>query len=827
MTRFLSGGNRFLGLPNLIGQGRPHPVPIALDPAKYEGAAIYGEDGQLYFSNRFDWIIPSEDVEISRPSARIPTTAEEQTQLRLSLFRSPAGLAQSGILFQISINDENFDDADERIVMDEFASLYQIAYPDDGFEPGDSIFWRARYLASEGGQSEFSVPIRQTFPELINRPSALTPVNANVGAVRVTEYDSAPIFGLNYFQTETQFYTSDGEQLLATVTHGNGGRTIAPTLPEMPEGTLFLYRSRYAGRVDVASPIRYSDWSTPRAFFNGVGAMLLEYNLDTALNRTVNLPIGVYDATDLNVTVNWGDGSPEETFTTGGVKSHVYEAEDGPIVNVSIRGSMRQYGGNTNQAGLKRVDNWGLKLQLTSLREALRNTGPTLEYVQPDLPPEVTSIRGLFQGATLTNAGLSIADLGTSNITGFGSVFEAANSNKPITNWDTGNATTLRHFCYGNSTFNQPVGHLNVSKVVDFSGAFGAPAGTNMIFNQSVNSWDVSNGEFFDYMFGVPSGFASSQFSYDQPQDLWTPVKAKSMVAMYRGTIADGTGSVFNQNIGSWYTPLLENINDFAFRSLFNNGGSPSINNWHTPSLTSATRAFQESAFNQPLNDWDMSSMITAPGMLRNTPFNHPVDKWDMRNATSLRAILSNNVFNQDVSMWVLNPDGVDINGPSGTRTFGSALSVNNASKLLVGWANRINDDNGPRSLTFRFDRNYDNRSFASDFPGGRFSDAVTARAWLTASRSVIVSDAGNATADGTYLWNAANSTYVNSSTDWHFIKVGGIWELRDDSNAVQATSGEGDRSEPYLETWGGALASATLLLGGAGWTIIGGSNVS
>ena len=160
-VKYGSGKGKF------VGQSIVYSIPIPLDATQHFGAVIVTDDGQLYYSNGFDWIIPTEDVEISRPSARVPTNATEQSQLRISEFRSPAGLTQTGILFEISANGVDFTGAETRTVTSTFATSYQLLYPEDGFDPGDEILWRAKYLGSDGAQSDFSIPYRQFFPDLI------------------------------------------------------------------------------------------------------------------------------------------------------------------------------------------------------------------------------------------------------------------------------------------------------------------------------------------------------------------------------------------------------------------------------------------------------------------------------------------------------------------------------------------------------------------------------------------------------------------------------------------------------------------------------------
>ena len=54
--------------------------------------------------------------------------------------------------------------------------------------------------------------------------------------------------------------------------------------------------------------------------------------------------------------------------------------------------------------------------------------------------------------------------------------------------------------------------------------------------------------------------------------------------------------------------------------SAFNNGGSDSIRNWNTSSVTDMYRTFSRcTGFNQPLDGWDVSSVTTFVNFLYNT----------------------------------------------------------------------------------------------------------------------------------------------------------------------------------------------------------------
>ena len=117
----------------------------------------------------------------------------------------------------------------------------------------------------------------------------------------------------------------------------------------------------------------------------------------------------------------------------------------------------------------------------------------------------------------------------------------------------------------------------------------------------------------------------------------------------------------FDYNIGNWNVSTIDNFYEmFRGCTIFNNGGSPDINNWTTTSLTSTIRTFYEcSAFNQPVGNWDTSGVLSMTNMFYlASSFNQNLGAWDVQNVTTMSqmffgATVFNNGGSSDINNWV------------------------------------------------------------------------------------------------------------------------------------------------------------------------------
>jgi len=879
-TRFLGHRPLLSGRSVTAGPLLPITAPIDndFDPALFEGAMAYGNDRQFYYSDGVDWVVPSEDVIIARPSALVPTTAFEQMQLRLTQFYSPAGLSQVGALFEVAASESGFDAPLFTKTLTGEVSSYTTLFPEDGLVPGQEFWWRALYYGTEGQQSDFSTPFKQVYPDFITIPMPVTRDGITSGTVDITPFESA--FGFLYVETQVEFFLpGDTNTPIETVTDLTGASVTIPS--SLAEGQEYLWRARYGGRPNQAGAITYTDWTELASVFNGAASIVLVYDPNLAINRTIHLPLGLESSTaTVNVTVDWGDGQTE-TFTSRGSRSHQYAGSVTDPVTVTISGDLTHYGGDVDQTGLLRVDSFGFKLGLISLRRALMRTSPNLSVINAKIPPQVIDLSGLFEEA---NIGVDLSALDLANVTNISRMFHIADfngdlsgwdtaritnmeglfyrssfNNSSIANWDVGRVTnmalmfaghpgliespanpditgwdttavqTMERMFWANTAFNRPIGAWDTSACTNFRQVF-ARAST---FNQDLSGWDVSGATDLYRAFHATTAFQgdlntwdvsnvtsmremfSSKGSYDGDLSQWDVRNVTDMHEMFASTDYRG-------DLRSWD---VRNVRDMS-GMFVNTGalGAIQLSTWQPSACTNFKDMFYRCfAFNDDISGWDVSSGRDFSFMLfRAGAFDRDLSGWDVSSAITMESMLEEaNSFDRSLAAWGLNPDGVDLRD-FGHRT--GSWSPENYARTLIGWANRIRMLGGPVDAVFQatdttsVPKLYDALDHA---PGEAFANAPAARAFLTAPLAVAVTGASEAAANQTYSYQPATLTYV-APNGWRFLRLSGAWVLLDALGTTRATGGTTTGTPVRGTSWDGVLATATLTLAGAGWTITG-----
>jgi len=250
----------------------------------------------------------------------------------------------------------------------------------------------------------------------------------------------------------------------------------------------------------------------------------------TAANQTLKIPLkGTVD-----VVIDWGDGSDNDTITSAVNASHVYASAS--TDTVSITGTLTGLGTSTilneYKNYLTKVLSWG-EVGLEDLSYAFYNCGG-LSDVPNELPNSVTNLEKTFSGAVNFND--TIGNWNTENVTSMKNMFEAAFVfNQDIGNWDVGNVTDMYGMFFMAKDFNHNIGNWDVSNVTDMSYMFR----TASDFNQDISNWDVGSVTAMERMF-----YDAKSFNQDIGD--WNTENVTTMNGMFQDAYA------FDQNIGTW-----------------------------------------------------------------------------------------------------------------------------------------------------------------------------------------------------------------------------------------------------------------------------------
>ena len=239
-----------------------------------------------------------------------------------------------------------------------------------------------------------------------------------------------------------------------------------------------------------------------------------------------------------------------------------------------------------------------------------------------------------------------------------------------INNWDTSEVTNMSAMFYNNDVFNQNIGSWDTSKVTDMNYMFSITGA----FNQNIGSWDTSNVINMSYMF-------NRAIAFNQNIGAWNTSKVRNMRSMFEGL-----------GIGSY--------------TVFNNGGSSTINNWDTSSVTNMNKMFYASNFNQNIGSWDTSSVTGSNNMANmfanSTNFNQDLSGWCVSGFSSEPSLFKYNanatwrndaskqpewgVCNSNVSVILSDTDEDNLLAASDTVTITASFSeaMNPAPKISI-----------------------------------------------------------------------------------------------------------------------------------------------
>ena len=311
----------------------------------------------------------------------------------------------------------------------------------------------------------------------------------------------------------------------------------------------------------------------------------------TGTDKTITIPTkGGSETSDYNFWINWGDGTPPENFKAENPNpSHTYATAG--TFTVKITGIFPHFYLN-NRTDIKdkllSVDQWG-------------------DIAWESMVAAFYGVRKLVINATDT------PDL--SRVTNMNSMFADAFS------------------------FNEDIGHWNVSSVTDMTLMFSEAYS----FNQDIGAWNVSNVRNMNEMF-------DDVRSFNQDLGAWNVSNVKDISGMF----LDAT--VFNQDIGDWNVSSVTDM-----ESMFENA----------------------TAFNQDIGAWNVSSVTNMESMFENaSAFNQDISGWNVSSVTGMWFMFDNaRSFNQDISGWNVS----SVRNMSFMLSY-SGLSDYHYEELLIAW---------------------------------------------------------------------------------------------------------------------------------------------
>ena len=451
----------------------------------------------------------------------------------------------------------------------------------------------------------------------------------------------------------------------------------------------------------------------------------------------------------LNNTIGWGQGACDNSINWG--KSQ----KDSSVA--------ASWSGDTDISGCDSTDTFPFKIQLDLSGQTFPYTfqiqavtAPSVTTDWGDGSTEVLNLNGLLSH-TYTDSAITEPIITFGNKTEGNSLsqfkvnnFGSKNEIKDLLQWGEGNWTDNLQF---RSCHNMTVSATD--KPIGLGGTTGTKS--NQLFYDArsvnpanINDWDIS---------GVTaiSDWFFQAVAFNQDLNKWDISNITSLGTLkFRGT------SVFNGNIDNWdisgiISGSLSSMFHFSYR--FNRDistksisaeDSPTglaYTAWdlgNNPNITSLNFMFTNATdFNQDITNWDTSNITSMQQTFLNAvSFNQNIGLWDVSSVTDMYFMVTESSFNHNCSNWNLNTGLTRLD----RFGFGNALSDDNWTDSLVGWAVSTYKNSGPynvssttnNSVNFIDSKTSDTASgqtyaakYGSDWTNTGWTDSTDARDFL------------------------------------------------------------------------------------------------
>jgi surface protein len=232
-----------------------------------------------------------------------------------------------------------------------------------------------------------------------------------------------------------------------------------------------------------------------------------------------NQPIGSWGVS--NVT------NMSSMFTSSQFNQNINSWDVSNVTNMSNMFSSSQFNQNINSWDVSNVTNMFYMFSFTPFNQPLNNW----------VVSNVTNMSGMFRGAQLFNQNIGGWDV--SSVTDMSLMLQGSpsansfnNGGSPsISGWSTSNVTSMFGM-FNASLFNQNIGNWDVSNVTNFGGMFlGTPF--NNGGSPSISGWSI-NTSINNISMYIMFGFSS----FNQPIGSWNVSKVTSMSEMFRSAFS-------------------------------------------------------------------------------------------------------------------------------------------------------------------------------------------------------------------------------------------------------------------------------------------------
>lgn len=379
----------------------------------------------------------------------------------------------------------------------------------------------------------------------------------------------------------------------------------------------------------------------------------------------VTLPVNTGRA--FNIDVDWGDGSPIQTYTTGSVPVHTY-ASAGEMT-VTITGTLRGWSAwmidQTTRDRLLRVEELGTLgwesfegafekcFNLTTVSggdtSSVINMAHMFYDAQNAVPDtsgwnteNVENMRVMFNNATLANPDTSRWD--TSKVTDMaGMFFRASNANPDTSNWNTAlvrDMNDMFHEAFNAEPITTTSGDIwNTSRVEDMKTMFYRAHKAN----PDTSGWDTSqvrnmHGMFMDALVAEPVTTTQG--------NIWNTSNVEDMAKMFQ------SAPLANPDTSGWDTSKVRDMDAMFFNAP---EAQPDTSNWDTANVENMQNMFFDARKANPVtttngNIWNTSKVRTMQQMFYGARVANPdTSGWDTSNVENMGGMFQ--------GAWAAAPD--------------------------------------------------------------------------------------------------------------------------------------------------------------------------